>query len=140
MKKETLKWRLTKLPTSEEVSKLVNDKIISKEEGREILFSTESEEERDEKSLKSEIKFLRDVIEKLSSNQTTRIVEVIKEVQKPYYRYDWYQPYMYYCTSGVSSGLITTNASAGTATYTMAGNAPTSNIGGEGAFSAIKTF
>ena len=51
-----LKWRLGKLPSPLEVSTLVNDKIITKEEAREILFKTETEEDRDTEGLKSEIK------------------------------------------------------------------------------------
>ena len=51
-------WRLSKLPTADELRELVKDKIITQEEAREILFNLETEEERDKKSLESEIKFL----------------------------------------------------------------------------------
>lgn len=104
-----LKWRLGKLPTSDEVLKLVNDKIITKEEAREILFNEKEELEQDEESLKSEIKFLRELVENLSKGNHTRIIETIREVQKPYYQWDWYRPYQVWCSS-VSGGGGVTNA------------------------------
>ena len=141
--KETLKWRLSKLPTSDEVIRLLNEKLITKEEAKDILFSTEKEEERDESSLKSEIKFLREIIEKLSNNQSTRIVEVIKEVHKPYYRYDWYQPYVYYCNAGIST--LTTSGTANIyLDSTTTGSSQTltafSDMSVPNSFTAIKTF
>ena len=49
---KNLKWRLSKLPTPDEVRELVKDKIITQDEAREILFSQETDEERDKDSLK----------------------------------------------------------------------------------------
>ena len=101
-----LKWRLGKLPTSDEVLRLIDNKIITKEEGRDILFNQETEEDVNKKDLQEEIKFLREVVQKLSSNKT-KIIEVIKEVQKPYYQWGWYGPYATWCgtTSGGSVGV-----------------------------------
>ena len=96
-KKEKLKWRLSKLPTSDEVIRLLNEKLITKEEAKEILFTTESVEDRDKDSLQSEIKFLRELVEKLSEGKSDRIIETIRYVEKPYYRYGWYDPYKFYC-------------------------------------------
>ena len=94
-----LKWRLVKLPTSEEVTKLVNDKIITKEEAREILFSEEIENEKSVDDLKQEIKFLKELVEKLSNNNRSQIVETIRYIEKPYYNWGWYQPYQIYCSN-----------------------------------------
>lgn len=111
--KNILKWRLTKLPTAEELLKLVEAKIITHEEAKEVLFSEETQEERDEKDLKEEIKFLRDLVEELSQNQRTRVVEVIREVAVPYRKDPWYRPYDVWCsvTSG-NSGNFNTAATA----------------------------
>lgn len=142
--KEILKWRLSKLPSSEEVLSLVKDGVITKEEAREILFTTSSEGERDEDSLKAEIKFLRELVAKLSNNQQTRIIEVIKEVEKPYYRWDWHQPYMYYC-SGTSGQTYALGAQATGATALTASaesfpiNAGLASTGSRD-FTNIKTF
>ncbi len=105
--KTKLKWRLGKLPTSEEVLELVKASLITKEEAKEILFTQETEEDIDAEALKSEIKFLRNLIEKLSNR--TQIVEVIKEVHKPYYKYDWYRPYQYWSSN---DGVYLCNAGA----------------------------
>lgn len=131
MTKKNLVWRLGKLPSPDEVRELVKDKIITQEEARDILFSQETEEERDKKSLESEIKFLRELVDKLSQNNQTRVVEVIKEIKVPYVRWQWYQPYqnwgdnIVYCASGNTLYSGTTNSSG---------------TGENCTFSAIKTF
>ena len=116
MTKTKLSWRLGKLPTPEEVSKLVNDKIITHEEAREILFK--SEEDRDKSSLEEEIKFLRELVEKLAKSRS-QIVEVIREVQPIYYHSTWTQPYTYWCdgTSGINTTVGTTNNFSGVVTW-----------------------
>src|SRR3990167_6769362 len=114
-----LKWRLGKLPSPLEVSTLVNDKIITQEEAREVLFKTETEEDRDTEGLKSEIKFLRELVDKLAKHSTYEIIKVIKKVNEPYRQWPWYQPY-YTWTSGVqnldatSDVLVMTNATTAT--------------------------
>lgn len=125
MKKDKLVWRLKEQPTSESLRELVKDKILTNEEAREILFSQETVEERDADSLKAEIKFLRELVEKLSNR--SQIVEVIKEVSKPIYiRDNWYRPYQHWCgTANVTNAGL----SSGLAISTSAGN-----------FSSINTF
>ena len=87
-------WRLSSLPTVDELRALVGDGMITQEEAKDILFNTETKEDRDKKSLQSEIKFLRDVVERLSSNNRSRIVEVIREIEKPVYiERPWYGSY-----------------------------------------------
>ena len=148
-----LKWRLGKLPTPDEVLKLVNDKLITKEEARDILFNEEAETERDAKSLEDEIKFLRELVQKLSNNNSSRIVEVIREVHKPYATWDWYRPYQVWCTtlrgeSGTMSlgGQTTSYAnalnSAVNTNYQTSGGTglPSSSGTGITNFNSIKTF
>lgn len=133
------KWRLSELPTPAEVGQLVRDEILTKEEAREILISKENDEDRDKKSLQGEIKFLRELVEKLSSNRKSDIIREITVIEKPYRQQPWFQPYYYFTNANtlISSG---TNAvgglgSSGTVTYTAATNSivPPS-------FSDIKTF
>ena len=102
-----LKWRLGKLPTPDEVLKLVNDKLITKEEARDILFNEETEEVKSIDDLKQEIKFLKELIEKLGNR--SQIVEHIRYIEKPYYIQPWYQPYQVWC-----GGTITTTGTSGT--------------------------
>lgn len=126
-----LVWRLGKLPSPDEVRELVKDKIITQEEAREILFSSETEEERDKKSLESEIKFLRELVEKLSRNRT-QIVETIREVESPWRRYPWYEPYIVWCSNGGDTETTLVNADASN-TLSIYDTTSTS-------FSNIKTF
>ena len=82
-KNTSLIWRLSKLPTVEELRELVKDKIITQEEAKEVLFDEESfipEGDRGERSLQSEIKFLRELVEKLSKSKS-EITTIIREVE-----------------------------------------------------------
>lgn len=139
-KKTMIKWRMGTLPSTQEVRELVADGILSKDEAREILFRSETEEDRDKVSLESEIKFLREMVEKLSSQERTKIVEVIREVKTPYVRYDWYKPYDIWC-------YATTNATSGNYTLTAsntdmvgAGSSLAVSYATPSNFSDIKTF
>lgn len=143
---KTLKWRLSKLPTVQELEGLVVSKIITQEEARQILFTSETEEDRDKKSLESEIKFLREMVEKLSNR--SQIVEVIKEIQPIYRNYPWYDPYRAWCQSGptlyATSGSISLHA-LNTGANTVTGIGTSANGSGNSAassqgFSDIKTF
>ena len=127
MKETKIVWRLGKLPTTEELRELVKSDILTKEEAREILINLETEEERDKDSLKSEIKFLRELVEKLSKDRG-QIVETIKYVEKPYSRYPWYAPYATWCgtgnwTTGTTAGsnLISSDTMTG-ASFTALSN------------------
>lgn len=104
--KNKLVWRLGKLPSVEELLKLVNDKIITNEEMRDVLFNSETEEEVDKKSLEGEIKFLRELVTKLSTK--SQIIETVRTIQPTYISQPWYTPYVTWCSSGTG----------GTASYT----------------------
>ena len=102
-------WRLKEQPTSEMLRELVKDNILTKNEAREILFNLEEQTDRDIESFKSEIKFLRELVEKLANSQ--KVVEIIREIEKPWKPYCWWQPYWVWSTTscGYSSN---TNTSA----------------------------
>ncbi len=125
--KKKLIWRLREQPTPESLKGLVNTNILTKDEAREILFSSETEEDRDKKSLESEIKFLRNLVEKLSKGNNSHVVEIIREVEKPYYRWDWHEPYRIWC-SGDNKLLCSSSTTGNNNTHTITN------------FSDIKTF
>ena len=134
-----LNWRLGKLPSPDEVRELVKDKIITQDEARDILFSEQEETERDVKSLESEIKFLRELVEKLSKGSTSQVVETIRYIEKPYTRYPWYVPYQTWCSSGNSLvGVAYANSASVALNTTATGAGSTSNVSGR--FSSINTF
>ena len=91
-----LSWRLSKLPTVEELQQLVKDKIITKEEARDVLFN--DKEEQDVKALQERVKFLQQLVERLA-DKPTQIVEVVRDIGVPYYRHDWYAPYSSWCST-----------------------------------------
>lgn len=123
-----LVWRMGKLPTVEELRQLVQDKIITQEEAREVLFNLEEEEDRDKKSLESEIKFLRELVEKLSKTRSETIT-TIKEIGVLYRRWDWWSPYVRWCNNPAWNASITSG------TYNLSADTTT-----DCNFSNIKTF
>ena len=133
-KKETLKWRLSKLPTSDEVLALIKDGVITKDEGKEILFSTETEEERDEASLKAEIKFLRELVEKLAEKKQDRIVNVIRDVETRYIKQPWYDTYKWYCNNDI---VLCANTATDGSQVQYLSNSGTANTY---SFTNLKTF
>lgn len=142
--KTKIKWRLGRLPEPNEVAQLVTEGILSKDEAREILISHETDEDRDNTSLKGEIKFLRELVQKLSNNRRTEIVKQIEYIEKPYRRYDWWEPYKFYCTTGNGTGSLTIGAGTTTATAgyldTSATNAVYTTASSQSDFTDIKTF
>lgn len=130
--KKKLNWRLGKLPTPLEVQELVKASIITQEEAREVLFSEETEQDRDKKSLESEIKFLRELVSKLSISNPT-IIENIRYIEKSYQRYDWYKPYAVWCGTSIAGTAGSTSLTNGINSIVSAG---TYNCN----FSDIKTF
>ena len=93
-------WRLSNLPTPEELRGLVTDGIITKEEARDVLFKDvdSQTQEKSIKDLEEEVKFLKGIVDKLSENKYQRLVEIVKEVPV-YIDKPWYKPYDYWCSN-----------------------------------------
>jgi hypothetical protein len=119
-------WRLKEIPTSENLREFVKDGILSKDEAREILFTNEEISDRDTESLKSEIKFLRELVEKLSQGRN-QIVDTIRIIEKPYKIYPWYG---YYTTWSNDSGKF----------YTGTDLVDNGSFTSSSSFSSIRTF
>lgn len=117
---KNLKWRLGKLPTPQEVSSLVIDKIISQDEAREILF-TEGKIDDEVGALKEQIKFLKEIIEKVCNK--TQIIETIKYIEKPYQHWTWYQPYQTWCSSNNVLNATNTGTTYFDSTNSISANA-----------------
>ena len=117
-KKIFMRWKLKNLPTPSDIATLIDKGVITKEEAREILFNPEEIDERSVESLKEEIKFLRELVEKLSNQNYSKVIEIIKEVEKPvYYRYPWWQSYYTWIpqlAAGISAITSVNNSSAAT--------------------------
>jgi len=144
MKKE-LVWRLgSKLPTVDEVLKLIDQKIITNDEAKGIFFNDKTDEDRDKDSLKSEIKFLREVVDKLADKATQKTV-VYETIQR-YSPAVYYGPYATWGNGGIlstSAGVSALNlvgtCTGGTTGYNMlagGGNTSATNC----SFIDISTF
>lgn len=119
MNTKKIVWRLKERPTPLEIIELKKAGLLKDDEAREILFSSEDVEEPDKKALESEIKFLREMVQKLSNGSNTRIVEIIQEVHRPYYvQTPWYLQYQVWCSS-----LQNTQTLGGSTGYNNVGSA-----------------
>lgn len=115
MKKKDLKWRLTELPTGDEVASLVEQEVITKEEARELLFNEGEDKSKKVKELEEEVKFLRELCDKLAakSNGWTTIVREYHDYRPKYPV--WYSSY-----GGVINAVSTTTTGAIGANFTAA--------------------
>ena len=112
-KKEVLKWKLKDLPNGDEIAQLVEQKVITPEEARKILFNEEKEDTNQVAALKEEVKFLRDLVDTLASkhNGYTTIYQEYRRLT-PHYPvwYSSYQPLMQtYTTGAIGSGTTSVN-------------------------------
>lgn len=145
-----IKWRLANRPTPDEITLLFGQGLLTKEEAREILFSLETDEDRDKSGLQEEIKFLRELVKGMADNRS-QIVTTIREVQKPYLQYPWWQQYQVYCNApqwtsqlhgaqGLSNSSGITNAMYAAQSGTSNTMMYTAHPDPEPDFTSIKTF
>lgn len=116
MKNKQLKWKLGKLPSPSELVELVNAKLLTQEEAKEILFDRE-----DVSALKSEIEFLRKLVDKLSESKTETVKVIEKEIHH-YKKEPWYQPYSTWCNGNgyySTSGTVYLNGNVTNANNTL---------------------
>lgn len=104
-----LNWRLKQLPSVEEVERLIEANIITKEEARSIFFKdSEKPSEDDLEEIKHELSLIRKMITNIPTDVRTTPI-IIREIEKfrRYERYPWFEPYGLYCSTagGTSGGL-----------------------------------
>ena len=118
-------WRLKEQPTAKSIQELVSSGILTKDEARQMIFSSESD--RDKKSLESEIKFLRELVEKLS--ERSQIASTVKAMEVPYKKDPWFPSYTtWYDGTQYNNADVKVSTAIGN---TISGTIP---------FSSIKTF
>lgn len=137
MTKKELRWRLKELPTAEGVAKLVEQGVISKEEGRQLLLSeVKYDESKKIQALEEEVKFLRKLVDTLAS-KTNGYTTIYHEYHDWKPRYPWwykqYEPvfvgYSQVTTTTKKIGdfelpkaTMSVSSSSGMATYNAASN------------------
>lgn len=104
MTKKELRWRFKNLPTVNEVTELMANKIITPDEARDLLFNEgEPDKTSDrEKELQKQIEFLEDLVRELSKNRNTVIswpVYIEKYIER------WPRPNYIWC--GTTTGTFT---------------------------------
>lgn len=67
MTNKSLVWRLQNKLTLEDIEKMLSLKIIDEKEAKELTFNTADDNEK-VKSLEEQVKFLKELVEKLSNN------------------------------------------------------------------------
>jgi len=108
-------WRLSTQPTVDEITTLLEKKVITNEEAKDMLFRGEDEKKPDHnelKEIKDELKLLRELVLSRIDNSQTVII-------KKYYDEWYHRPYFpswtnTYCSS---TGLGTTTT-GGSVTFT----------------------
>lgn len=106
-----LNWRLKDLPDAAGVAELVDTKVITPEEARELLFSDKPDETRKVKELEEEVKFLRELCDKLAakSNGWTTIVREYHDYRPRYPQ--WYASYGNLVSAVSQNNMLSTTKS-----------------------------
>jgi hypothetical protein len=128
MKKEeqeskTLKWRLSERPSPDNILKLVEGGIITKEEAKGIILDEVSVSESEVSSVKEELALLRKLILD-STTPNNVLIKIIEKSVEPYHTWGWTLPYTAWCGNSnamltATNGSYTTTAEGGMGTGTI---------------------
>jgi hypothetical protein len=120
-----LVWKFKDLPSAGAIASLVEQKVITAEEARGILFKEEVKQSDEVEALKEMVNALKDMVKDLLSRQNnvtlvpyTKVIEVPTRI-RPYFDRYWMN------SSGTTLGGYvdtTTSSTNGTTTYTMSVN------------------
>jgi hypothetical protein len=111
-------WRLSSAPTVEDLKLAVEAEIITKDEAKEILLREEEDIPKDHlKEVKDEIKLLRDLVMKISSEPkyvpyTYPII--VKQVEHYPTPSPWVNPWITWCSSNSKTYGDSNSNSSGT--------------------------
>ena len=101
--KKILKWRLSEKPSVTAIKELVDSKIITTEEARQIILEETEYNSKSFQEVLDEIKVLRELVLKLSERESKEIIKYIQLQSNwtslPFRNDYWYQPYLNWCTS-----------------------------------------
>jgi len=94
-----LKWRLKDKPTVDDVTQLLDKGLLSKDEARQIILDETDIKHSDILALQDEIKLLRELVLKISEqNSRLQVIKIIeRNIDNVPFR--WTQPYTVYCSN-----------------------------------------
>lgn len=111
-----LVWKLKELPTAEAIADLVDTKVITPEEARDILFKEEAKQSDEVEALKEMVKTLQEMVHDLLSRQNNiTLVPYTKVVEVPIKTTPYWDRY-WTCTGTTTSSSGNTD---GFTTYTL---------------------
>lgn len=115
-------WKFKDLPTADEVSKLVDTKVITPEEARAILFREEVKQSDELDALREMVNVLQEMVKDLLSRpNNVQFVPYTKVIKVP----AWSTPYWnkYWADGktflGTTTNTVTTTGSSGNTAYTL---------------------
>lgn len=119
--KKTLNWRLKDLPDAVDIAELVDKKVITPEEARQLLFNEGKDEGNKVKELEEEVRFLRELCDKLAAKTSGGWPTIVHEYRDYRPKFPtWYSAYGGVInTVGTTSNLTTSTAGVATAGYTL---------------------
>lgn len=115
MTKKQLNWRLKDLPDAVDVAELVDKKVITPEEARQLLFNEGKDEGKKFNELEEEVRFLRELCDKLAAKTSGGWTTVVHEYRDYSPKYPtWYRSYGTVINAINTTGFI--NTTTGTST------------------------
>lgn len=108
-----LNWKLKQLPTASEVAELVDKKVITATEAKDMLFSEADDKDPTIAELKRQIEFLEGLVKELSKRESTHTTYVTRYIQ------EWTPrlPDVVWCSTSIT-GSLTTGSTISAANYT----------------------
>lgn len=126
---KNLVWKLKDLPDATEIADLVANEVITPTEARKILFSEKTDEELESEkvaALEEQVKFLRGLVEKLSSQPPQVVYKYIDNYRPREVWLSTSTPTPYKLTGGTVmanlSSMMNGAGSVGSTTLTMSNN------------------
>lgn len=102
-----LKWRLKDLPDANGVAQLVEQKVITQEEARQLLFNNNDYQEIERiKALEKQVEFLEELVRELSKQRITH-THSTTFIDNAVRRYEsYYRPALWMSAGGVAKGPV----------------------------------
>lgn len=104
---KNLVWRLQEKPTTEDITRLIEAGVITKQEAKDVFFR---EEEKPKKatpseldSVREEMKLLRELVLEIGKHQPTWVFPYVIEKVKYVPTSPWVQPYIHWCGATYTS-------------------------------------
>lgn len=110
-------WKFKDLPTASEIGKLVDTKVITPAEGREILFREAKEDTDEVKALKDMVETLQGLVKEMLSRPNVQYVPYTKVIEVPRRQIPYWDTM--WTTANTGLNINSTSGTSGNTTYTL---------------------